>query len=261
MWKSNIKKQLDEILEVCIQYEEATKNFENANESKKIAEEYIPSNLSSFDLKYQKQYIKNVAGEEPKPESKWNPLNHTKKKKEKIRSALEEYNQKVAIAKEQYFEEYKSKREELKLKDKDEKDQKIKNADEILTSATDQKNKAEKAWKENTLLSERLRNTQTIKRLIDYFDDGRVDSLKEAINLYYDDMHKEKESQLAEEHRKRLEEIILNQNESIQHAIDVAENAQCTASEALDLAQDAIERADEAYDQASSFSNNSSNDC
>ena len=260
MWKNNIRKQLDETLEVSLQYEEAQKSVEKAIEAKKATEEFVPSNLSSFDATHLSQYIQNIVGDEPKRGSKWNPLNHTKKKKEEVRVAFEEYERKVSKAKEQYYEEYKQQREELLSKDSFEKSQKLKEASEMFDSAVEQKNKAEQLWNGNTLLSERLKNSQTITRLIEYFDDGRVDTLKEAINLYYDDMHKEKESRLAEEHRKRLEEIILDQNESIQHAIEVAENAQSTASEALDLAQDAIDRADEAYEHASSSSYNSNSD-
>lgn len=260
MWKNNIRKQLDETLEVSLQYEEALKNVENATKAKTAAEEFVPSNLSSFDLMNQVQYIQNIVGEEPKRGSKWNPLNHTKKKKEEVRVAFEDYERRVSKAKEQYYEEYKQKREELLSKDEYEKSQKMKEASELLASANEQKSKTEKSWRGNTLLSERLRHSQTITRLIEYFDDGRVDTLKEAINLYYDDIHKEKESQLAEEHRKRLEEIILDQNDSIQHAINVAEHAQSTASEALELAQDAMDRADEAYEHASSSSYNSNSD-
>lgn len=59
-----------------------------------MAEEYISSNLSSFDSMYQNQYIHNIVGDEPKHISKWNPLNHTKKRKKEFQIIIEDYEKK-----------------------------------------------------------------------------------------------------------------------------------------------------------------------
>lgn len=260
MWKSNTKKQLEDALTVSLQYESSLENLKCAEEAVQAAQDFIPSKLSTFDEENREQYIHNLSGDEPKQLSKWNPLNHTKKKKEEMRIAVEDYNQRLAQATAQYYEEYKDTRLQLEAEDKNDKEQALKDAEALLESATGAKDKAEIAWKANTLLSEKMRNSYVIKRLIDYFEDGRVDSLKEAINLYYDDIYKERESKLAEEHRQKLEQIINEQNDSIQHAISVAEDARSTASEALEAANDAMDRADEAYYRAGSLSSSSSDD-
>ena len=260
MWKSNIKNQLEEILAMSLQYEMSLENLKNATEAVQNAQDFIPSKLSTFDKENKDQYIHNIVGDEPKQLSKWNPLSHTKRKKEEMRAAVEDYNQKLAQATAQYYEEYKNKRLQLEYEDSNDKELMIKDSNALLESATLQKEKAEVAWKANTLLSEKLRNSHVIKHLIEYFEDGRVDSLKEAVNLYYDDIYKEKESKLAEEHRQKLEQIINNQNESIQYAISVAKDALSTASEALEIANDAMDRADDAYYRADSSSSSSSDD-
>lgn len=59
-------------------------------------------------------------------------------------------------------------------------------------------------WENNTLLSERLRNTDTIKQMIIFVEDGRADTIKEVINLYFEETRKNEDAKLAEAHRKKL---------------------------------------------------------
>lgn len=41
--------------------------------------------------------------------------------------------------------------------------------------------------------------------MIIFVEDGRADTIKEAVNLYFEELRKDKEAKLAEEHRKKIE--------------------------------------------------------
>ena len=82
MEQNNIYIQLEELLHITVNYEEASRAINAAQIDANSAEEYTPSRLKTFDETYKENFILSIAGEEPKPAAMWNPLNHTKKGKE-----------------------------------------------------------------------------------------------------------------------------------------------------------------------------------
>lgn len=99
-------------------------------------------------------------------------------------------------------------------------------------------------WEKDELLSERLRNTTAIRKMLEFFEDGRVDTMKEAVNLYYDETRKDEEARLAPEHHEKIESAIEQQNITIQEVADKVDSVTADVGEALRLAREAIDRAD-----------------
>lgn len=115
-------------------------------------------------------------------------------------------------------------------------------------------------WENNTLLSERLRNSDTIKQMIIFVEDGRADTIKEVINLYFEETRKNEDAKLAEEHRKKIEAEIEKQNLSIQQMIEKldsismdVDDAVRISRESMQTAEEALQKANEAFQNSSSF--------
>lgn len=115
-------------------------------------------------------------------------------------------------------------------------------------------------WENNTLLSERLRNSDTIKQMIIFVEDGRADTIKEVINLYFEETRKNEEAKLAEAHRKKIEAEIEKQNLSIQQMIEKldsismdVDDAVRISRESMQISEKALQKANEALQNSSSF--------
>lgn len=258
MDRISIIQYLENLYRLSSTYEAAQCSVTSAQIALKTAQSYSPSRLATFDSTYKENFIRNEIGEKPKAPSKWNPLNHTKKRKDAIQKSIADYEQKRTSAEAAYYKKYQEKRQSFKEQDRADKVSKIAIAQENLSSATSVLVSSQQDWESDTLLSSRLRNAHTIKKMLEFFEDGRVDNLKEAVNLYYDEVRKEEEARLAAEHRQKIENMIADQNSSIQHAVDLAETASEQVSDALQLAREALDRADAAYERAESASSSSS---
>lgn len=250
MDKCELVDKLKKLEEVSFNYEKALKDEEKAKDELILAESYISSRLSTFDGHYKNKYVLEKIGEKPKPLGKWNPLNLSKKKREAVVASIEEYSKKKAKAEEEFYQLNEKKRKALEKEDVDDKVNRISVAKEKLNLAEEHLKRVRLAWKQDELLSERLRNTTTIRKVLEFFEDGRVDTMKEAVNLYYDETRKDEEARLASEHREKIESAIKQQIVTLQEVVDKVDSATSNADEALRLAREAIDRADEAYSRA-----------
>ena len=96
--------------------------------------------------------------------------------------------------------------------------------------------------------------------MIIFVEDGRADTIKEAVNLYFEELRKDKEAKLAEEHRKKIEAEIEMQNLNIQQVIEKldsismdVDNAVLISREAIQSAEEALQKANEAIQNSNSF--------
>ena len=206
MDRISIIQHLENLYELSSAYEAAQYSVTSAQTALETAQSYSPTRLATFDSTYKEEFIRNEIGEKPKAPSKWNPLNHTKKRKDAIQKSFADYEQKRTSAEAAYSKKYQERRQFFKEQDQADKASKIAIAQENLSSATSVLVSSQRDWECDTLLSSRLRNTYTIKKMLEFFEDGRVDNLKEAVNLYYDEVRKEEEARLAAEHRKKNRE-------------------------------------------------------
>ena len=73
--------------------------------------------------------------------------------------------------------------------------------------------------------------------LVEIFDNKRADTIKEAVNVLFEDKHRKRMEALYEEHVRLTQE-----------AKDAAESAANSAEEAIKIAKEAMGHADKAYD-------------
>ena len=140
---------------------------------------------------------------------------------------------------ESYYVEFKEIRERIASEEAAERAAAILQAEERVTSAKESLRLAKEKLVENDLLSVKLKKVSVVTTLLEYFHDKRADSIKEAVNLYYE-----------EEHRKRLEEYTQEVVRVAKDADSKADDARKLAGYAYNRANEAYDRADEAYDHA-----------
>lgn len=129
-----------------------------------------------------------------------------------------------------------------------------------LSPNKDKKTKAEaecdaakSALDNNDLLSDRLKKSDAVDAMISYFQDQRADTLKEAINLYHEELHRQELEKYAQMQLKLTEEAKEYARQAAECASEAAESASEvaeSANEAISLAQKALDRAEEAYSEA-----------
>lgn len=110
---------------------------------------------------------------------------------------------------------YEKKREGFKKADEEEKALKVQSAEEeFLLKEKELKIELSKVESVN-LLPKSMFSSVIIDRLMNYFSDWRVDSMKEAINLYFDEFWKQEESRKISGLFKGLEEKLIENNSLI----------------------------------------------
>jgi hypothetical protein len=108
---------------------------------------------------------------------------------------------------------------------------------------------AEKSVENDSLLSADMKQTAIIKTLIKYFQDKRADSLKEAVNLWYDEKRKDEEEQRAEEHRKEMKRIEEERLRAEEEAAEYARMQYEAAEEAAEYARQAAYNAEQCMEE------------
>ncbi len=219
---------------------ESVKTLENAenrmNNIKLTLKNLYESNyVKKFDNEHKEKYIIALIGEKPNK-----PLIFGKKKFEE---ALENWNISYEEAEKKYFNEYENERNQLKIKQ----EILIKERNKSLNDLLDEiKNEKEKVDKYDLKIGEIFKSSSNIKTLIEIIQTHRADTLKEALFLFYDDLHKRKiEEELHRQtaHIKDLEQLSEN-------AIKKSEEAFNQANIAISKAEEAINIADNAYSVA-----------
>lgn len=163
---------------------------------------------------------------------------------------LVDYHKKYKATQDEYFDEYKATRDELTQKDQGQKNTAVASAKLKLDEAMSILNSAKQAVDEYEIFSEQLKNTQDIATIIDYFKDGRADTIKEAVNLFYDEKLKYEEYQRNEDHRKKMEQLAQEQTRAMQEAANASATAVNTSEEAKSIAREAKSIAREAINIA-----------
>ena len=94
-----------------------------------------------------------------------------------------------------------------------------------------------------------IKRIPIIEKLIRYFEDKRVDTLKEAVNLFYDEKRKDEEQAREEEHRKQMRELEEERVRAAQSAEDYARMQYDEACNAAEYSRRAAEIAEEMQNQ------------
>lgn len=239
---------LKELLAQIEQLATATLELNEAKENLGKLRTKPLSAVSDFDVTHKKVFIASRAGVEPvKPKGAIKvaiPIYLSKMKAYDKEYA--EYMVRYHKAEKEYYAEFKDTREKLDSEEKAELSFAIQLAEEAFSHTTEAYQLAATVLNANETVSAKLKDATIVATLIEYFQDQRVDSIKDAVNLYYE-----------EEHRKRLEAYAEEQVRLTAEAAEQARLAAISASEAADSAEEAVRRVDdamrkaeEAYDRA-----------
>lgn len=197
---------------------------------------YVPHALEDFDNAHKEQYIISKIGEPPpKPNILKKLAPWTRKEVQVYKTYVLQYKE----YEERYYLDYKIQREQV-VKDEQEAQQIALSIHQdqrksLLTSIQQVKD----IIKSDDILDDEQKCKRIVGRLIRYFQTNRTDNLKDAINLYYKELHQQ-----------RLEDLANKQLEIVSKTVVIAEEAKRRADEAYEYADKAYERADEAYDHA-----------
>ncbi len=226
----------------------AKAEFEASTEALKKAEIRQPRAVNEFDQKTKNAYVISHIGEEPsKPKGIIKlayPVYRAKKKEfeKKYAEYRIRYDECVAA----YYEEYSDQRNKLESEERSEIAYNIQTARQLYNVAKERFETASQELNSDKTLSDKLKRVDVVDELIEIFQDQRADSIKEAVNLFFE-----------EEHRRRLEEYAQEQvrltseaTEFARQAAESAEEAASRADEAIRQVENAIDRANEAYEKA-----------
>lgn len=195
--------------------------------------------LETFDKENKENYILAKAGPEPeKPKGISGGL--FRAKGEEYEKALAEYHLKVEEAEKAYFQEYAEQREKLEAEEKEAIDSERYEAGSRFDAARDALAAVKDELENDDTLSERLKQPEIIDVLIMYLEDLRADSIKEAVNLYFEDLHRYRMEAYMKEQIRLTSEAL----GKAQEAREIAEAAEARAEEALKIAVRADKDAD-----------------
>lgn len=217
MDRSVIVSELEEFKKQVIIYEQVSTDYEQAKEKLEKAKQYVPQRLSEFDEKYFPEFVESKIGNrnQPKEFGFLDPRRFSKKAIEKRNNEIDKHNKIMSELKRDFDLQYEKKREGFKKADEEEKALKVQSAEEeFLLKEKELKIELSKVESVN-LLPKSMFSSVIIDRLMNYFSDWRVDSMKEAINLYFDEFWKQEESRKISGLFKGLEEKLIENNSLI----------------------------------------------
>ncbi len=239
--------------------------YDAAKQEKELADSWLNSdrlqthNLENFDDSHLEEFVEEKIGKEPVAPGGLIVLALPVYLVQKAQydSAIANYKKMRPLAEAAYREAYHDQREELKKKDQEEYEKNLDEAKKRVSLAEKRLKKAKDAYAAEDTVSESLKKTEIIEKIVLYLEEGRADDMKEAVNLYYEEQRKDEEARKADEHRKKIIELEEEQVRAAQAAeeyaamqYEEAQQAKMYAMEAADAARDAANDAASAVDAA-----------
>jgi hypothetical protein len=239
MEKIEALNRLNALLQKIDNYERASANLQEAMNNLSRAKNNYPARLAAFDAEHKPRFLADMLGEEPiRPHGAIKlavPIYLAKMAKYK--KACEAYRKKLPPADAAYREKYAGERESLAEQDTIEQQKAIAENEAALETAEKIYTESKTALEQDDLLSAKLKTKDIVSCLIDYLNDRRADTLKEAINLWFDEKRKDEEAAKAEAHRKEMIALEEERVRAAQAAEDYARQAAENAREAAEAAR------------------------
>lgn len=225
--------ELENIKDQVLTYEESVARFEQASKKIEEVKNYEPRRLAEFDAKYFPEFLESKIGKksEPKEFASFDPRRLSKKAVANRNSEIEKYNSIISQLKRDFELQYESKRQNFKKEDDNEKKIKLQLAEEELQISKEVSESNLQKLECVNLLPKSMFSSTIIAQLIKYFADWRVDSVKEAINLYYDEIWRQEESEKLQEFFTRVEEKLTDNTNIITKVSEDTSNTLETLSE------------------------------
>lgn len=243
--------KLHTLLKTINEYNLASQKMVKA-EKNLMASTLHSSRLRDFDSIHMEQFIEEKIGPPPtEPNGLIKLLIPVYLiQKSQYDSAHATYDKIRPLAESAYREAFYSEREALRIQDEEEENTKLKEARKALDAAEAKVKEIKQKLDSDSTINSSLKKKEIIEKLILYLEEGRAESLKEAINLFYDEKRKDEEALKTEKHRK---EMLALEEEKVRAAqaaeeyqrmqYEEAQQAAVYAQQAAFAAQDAAEQA------------------
>lgn len=167
-------------------------------------------------------------------------------KKTKYEKAMLTYQKLYPLAESAYREEHQAARTSLAQQDEIEKEAALRSAQEVFRTAKERYDAIKQKLDADNTLSAKFKTVEIVSEILEYFEDGRVETIKEAVNLWYNEQQKAEEARKAEEHR---QQILALEEEKVRaaQAAEEYQRQQCVlAQQAAQYAREAAESAQQA---------------
>lgn len=212
----NFKEQIEAYEKALVEFEQAQKLFEDA-------QSYKARRVIEFDEKNFPEYIESKIGKKnpPKEFANFDPRRLLKKSVTNRNSEIVNYNKKISELKRDFDLRYEENRKLLQKEDDREEAEKIQLAKKEMLLSKEVVEMELKRIESINLLPKSLVSSVVIDKIIKYFSDWRVDSMKEAINLYFDETWRQEFSNTIEERLKENNQLITRVSED---TIEMIEN-------------------------------------
>lgn len=204
--------------------------------------------LDHFDSTHKAQFIHEKVGEKPTKPTRVLAIVFPiyRKKKKEYAVALEKYNADIQVAEKEYLATFEHERQALTEADNKERETAIQDYTLSIESTEIKLSLLNSQIQNEDIVGASVKNLLDIQQLIGIFDDKRADTIKEAVNVLFDDKHRKKMEELQAEHVRLTKEA----KEAAERAVKYAEEAIQVAREALDRADEAYYKAQDAYSEA-----------
>lgn len=244
---NNLLANLQNLREIEVELTQAKRKLEKVDT-------HFEGKLAVFDREHQEKFIMQRIG--PAPTAPTAPTGIVKlafplylSKKAKYQKEQAIYESRLARVLDDYMKVYSAERAELETADKANYDAAKLQASDYVSSVQAKYSEVFSSVKADTTISERFKNISDLKEILSFFEDGRVDTLKEAVNLWFDERRKDEEAQREAEHRQemlRMEEERLKMEAKRLEAAEAAEEYERLQYVEAQLMREAAERAEEA---------------
>ncbi|HFI0015373.1 hypothetical protein ACPC58_09635 [Streptococcus sp. VTCC 12905] len=217
MDRTTIISELENIKDKVITYEKSVARFKQANKEFEEAKNYEPRRLVEFDNKYFPEFVESKIGKknQPKEFAYFDPRRLSKKAVGNRNSEIEKHNSTILQLKRDFDVQYEGKRQSFKIEDDKEKSEKLQLAEKELQISKEDSEYNLNMLNSIELLPKSMLSSSIIEQIIKYFSDWRVDSVKEAINLYYNEAWRIEESKKLQEFFRTVDERLTDNNEMI----------------------------------------------
>lgn len=256
--KQELLSNLRELLNIITEHDEAKAEVDIAQQKLQSSDIYT-THLETFDADHLEPFIEEKIGPRPvEPSGLIKILVPVYLiQKSQYDAAIATYEKLRPLAEAAYRETFHTERETLRLQDETESAENVEKAKKQLDLSIQRRDEATTKLNLNNTISSSLKQKCIVERLVSYLEEGRADDLKEAVNLYYDEMRKDEEARKAEAHRQEMKEL---EEEKVRAALEAAEYQKKQyeeAERAAYYAERAAEQAEEAR-KAAETANNSS---
>ena len=155
-------------------------------------------NLDKFDKENKDSFISVYQGEEPEDISTgWKvagflvipPLSSIGMgiREKWFRKQKKKYNERVKNAEDEYYEAYKEEIEEKKRLDREYQNDEMTRVAEKIKLLSQRHEALQTEIENNKIVADTFKSSDKLKKLVSYVEEGRVDNVKEMINLFYEE--------------------------------------------------------------------------